>query len=993
MKQKHSRARKPQTADHPPETARPAHQSRRSQPEDSVDPVPDTPSPGFAIRWEGAFFAWHSLAHVNRELCLALLDTGRVELSILPIEPDAFQPAEYARMPLLAERAFAPLARPAVAHVRHFFPPRFPSPREGHLVLIQPWEFGYLPERWIEPIQRHVSEVWCYSHYVRDVYLASGIPEEKLQVVPLGVDTSVFTPSAPPYIFTTEPGASRLLQERRKRFTFLFAGGTIHRKGIDLLLDAYLRAFSAYDDVCLVVKDTGAQTVYQGMNQRDRILALAEDTSRPQIIYLDADLSLHQMAGVYTACDCLVAPYRGEGFCLPALEAMACGLPVIVTEGGATDDFVDETVGWRVLAKRRALPGGKIGDWPCAGLPWMFEMAVEDLAWQLRAVYANREEAARRGSAGALRAREGWTWEQAAQKAVARLEDLATRSPIPIQRKKPEALTQRPAISPQAEEILIANPGAQSAQAVSTTTWNPTQARHRSAKEATEKSLPASSRISLTMIVRDEERVLADCLASVKEWVDEMIVVDTGSTDRTVAIAESFGATVPRFAWCDSFAAARNEALRHASGDWIFWIDADDTVPPETGEAVRRAAQEAPDEVVGFVIPVQFVEDGSTAAGTRVDHIKLFRNLPGLTWEGRIHEQILASLRKTGRQIGRLDAVVLHSGYDTSPEGQAKKRSRDERLLQLDLQDRPNHPFVLFNLGMNEHYRGSHTEAVKWLRRSLEVSPPTDSHVRKVYALMAASLRMLGEGEQSLAVIQEGLRLFPEDPELNFFAGQALSVIGRFDEAKAHYLRAAWVNISDHFSSVDMGILGFKSWHNVGGVCMAMGDYEEAKRWWMKALDAEPGFLMSAFALFDAALSQSDYPTARDMVTRIYTAEGPSENWASMSVKLEMTYSGPEQAGKLLERAVVEAPEAIGPRLVLVRRLLQCEQEQEAMPHLLHLNEAGVAEAAYFLGVAAIRRNELQAALAWMERALAINPGHLETQQQIGNLKRALGSS
>jgi GT2 family glycosyltransferase len=84
------------------------------------------------------------------------------------------------------------------------------------------------------------------------------------------------------------------------------------------------------------------------------------------------------------------------------------------------------------------------------------------------------------------------------------------------------------------------------------------------------------TRVSLTMIVKNEERHLPDCLASVNDLVDEMIVVDTGSTDRTKAVAASYGAKVSDFPWVDDFAAARNEALRHATGDWVFWMDADD---------------------------------------------------------------------------------------------------------------------------------------------------------------------------------------------------------------------------------------------------------------------------------------------------------------------------------------------------------------------------------------------------------------------------------
>jgi hypothetical protein len=143
------------------------------------------------VRWEGAFFNHHSLAHVNRELCLALLATGRVELSLIPSEPPEFDPAADPRLAPLSERIHAPLSGPAQVHVRHAWPPRLDPPPEGALVLIQPWEFGSLPVAWVEPIRRHVAEVWCYSGYVRDLYLAAGLPAERLHVVPLGINPDV----------------------------------------------------------------------------------------------------------------------------------------------------------------------------------------------------------------------------------------------------------------------------------------------------------------------------------------------------------------------------------------------------------------------------------------------------------------------------------------------------------------------------------------------------------------------------------------------------------------------------------------------------------------------------------------------------------------------------------------------------------------------------------------------------------------------------------
>ena len=135
-------------------------------------------------------------------------------------------------------------------------------------------------------------------------------------------------------------------------------------------------------------------------------------------------------------------------------------------------------------------------------------------------------------------------------------------------------------------------------------------ARHPDIRARRIAELARRADISLCMIVKDEERVLADCLQSARPFFREMIVVDTGSTDRTKQIAREHGAQVYDFPWTDSFSEARNESLKYAAGKWLFWLDADDTLPFAAGEAILHAALNAPAHIAGFVVPVQFVDEG-----------------------------------------------------------------------------------------------------------------------------------------------------------------------------------------------------------------------------------------------------------------------------------------------------------------------------------------------------------------------------------------------
>jgi glycosyltransferase involved in cell wall biosynthesis len=782
------------------------------------------------VRWEGAFFRQHSLGHVNRELCAALMDRG-AELSILPTEPPDTSPGGDLRLQKLAEASFAPLSGPAHVHVRHSFPPLFAQPDEGHFVLMQPWEYGYIPKEWVAKIGTMVSEVWCNSRYVMDVYKNSGVPEEKLACTPLGVDTSILNPNALPYIFTDEAGAARMYGRQRKDpFVFLYVGGTIERKGFDILLDAYLKAFSAYDDVVLVIKATGTKSVYSDSDHSERLTALAADASRPRIVYLDNDLTAREMAGIYTAADCLVAPYRGEGFCLPVLEAMACGVPSIVTSGGSTDDFVDDETGWRVPAKRKPFGDGRVGEWECAGPTWMFEVSGDDLAKSMREVARDEEECKRRGAAGARRVEENWTWRHSAAIVHERITALKER-PVnkPLQAAKPAVTA--PNVSLAGEKKQKNKRGA-----------------------AIGKRKPT---ISLCMIVKNEERVLGDCLTSIKPWVDEIIVIDTGSTDRTVEIAKGHGAKVHHFPWTKSFSAARNESLKYATGDWILWMDADDTIPPECGAGLRDATLLAEEKVCGLMMQVRIPPAPGEVGQTVVDHVKLFRNGMGLKFEGRIHEQILEPIYKAGGEIRRTDMYVVHSGYDYSIEGQKQKRARDLSLLELDLSERPDHPFVLFNIGMTAFHMKDFAKAVTALEKCLSLSKPGESTVRKVYAMLAGSALETGDLIGARRWIEQGLSLFPRDPELLFRGGIVYKEIGSLAKAEECYLKLLKEPETGHIDSIDTTMTGFKAHHNLALVYRDMGELTGAARHFEEAIKKAPYFEPSMIGLKEVAIAIS----------------------------------------------------------------------------------------------------------------------------------------
>jgi GT2 family glycosyltransferase/tetratricopeptide (TPR) repeat protein len=360
-----------------------------------------------------------------------------------------------------------------------------------------------------------------------------------------------------------------------------------------------------------------------------------------------------------------------------------------------------------------------------------------------------------------------------------------------------------------------------------------------------EKWTPARSRplrLSLCMIVRDNERTLAAALASARPWVDELIVVDTGSMDATPDIAREHGATVTTFAWCDDFAAARNASLRHATGDWIFWMDSDDTLPEASGRALRAAlAVERPPHVLGLVMQVHC--PGTTHDDvTVVDHVKVFRNRADVRFEGRIHEQVLPSIRRAGGDVDWIDAHVVHSGADRSKEGRTAKLARDLRLLELEAADRPGHPFVSFNRGMTWIHAGDYAKAVDALCECVRVSSHSESHLRKAYALLVDALEGLHNDEEAQRRCWEGLGRYPGDAELLFKAGAMAMRCQHWGEAATAFEAILSLPPTRYFSSVDAGILGPKARVNLATSYEALGRPADAERMWREALALDPRY-------------------------------------------------------------------------------------------------------------------------------------------------------
>ncbi|MBN2714766.1 MAG: glycosyltransferase family 4 protein [Deltaproteobacteria bacterium] len=203
-------------------------------------------------------------------------------------------------------------------------------------VGILTYESTVVPPLWIEEANKHLDLLLVSSTFCRDIFVQCGMDDEKIDILHYGYNPEIYTPTGP---------AMDLSRETDRNFKFLAVASPHKRKGLETLLQAYRNAFTADDDVVLIVKinyipkKRGKPFEYRDIH--GMFDTFKKDRSAPQVILMDTFFSEHDIAALYRSADCLVSATRGEGFGMVYLEALACGLPVMVTGWSGHMDFLN----------------------------------------------------------------------------------------------------------------------------------------------------------------------------------------------------------------------------------------------------------------------------------------------------------------------------------------------------------------------------------------------------------------------------------------------------------------------------------------------------------------------------------------------------------------------------------------------------------------------------------------------------------------------------
>ncbi len=314
--------------------------------------------------------------------------------------------------------------------------------------------------------------------------------------------------------------------------------------------------------------------------------------------------------------------------------------------------------------------------------------------------------------------------------------------------------------------------------------------------------------ISLCMIVKNEEAALPGCLNSVKDVVDEMVVLDTGSTDRTREVAKEFGARVYDFEWSNDFAVARNESLKYVHGDWILVLDADEALVPEVVPQLKQAIQQR------RYLLINLVRQEVAAAQSPYSLIsRLFRNHPDIRFSRPYHALVDDSVslilsQEPQWRVGYLPEVAIrHTGYQKSAIAQRDKFSKAQAAMEGFLTRHPTDPYVCSKLG------GLYIQTGRF----------------------ALGVELLERGLTSKSLNSEILY------DLHYHLGIAYTHLQNSVQAIAHYEAAIQQPVH---SMIKVG-----SYNNLGSLLKATGDLAGAKTAYRLALQIDPGFAVGHYNL------------------------------------------------------------------------------------------------------------------------------------------------
>ncbi|MSO23955.1 MAG: tetratricopeptide repeat protein [Acidobacteria bacterium] len=348
-------------------------------------------------------------------------------------------------------------------------------------------------------------------------------------------------------------------------------------------------------------------------------------------------------------------------------------------------------------------------------------------------------------------------------------------------------------------------------------------------------------RLSLCMIVKNEQRWLEDCLNSVKELVDEMMIVDTGSRDNTVEIAEGFGAKVFHHPWNGDFSEARNHSLGYATGDWILVLDADEKLAQRDARLIRHLM--ASTKVDGLLLaqrsylwnarvvssihnPQDYDEGSEFTHCLEVWVLRLFRNQPEIRFRGRVHELVEHVFLEKHLPFEKASPVIHHFGKVGDTEALERKRTLYLELGRQKALEEPNQAPPHYEMGVQLIETERFAESIPYLERAYALDP---IHYGISLLLLAKAHHAIGQMEKAGKVYQQCLKLNRDDPRVLFEVANFNRDIGQLKTARKLFM--------DVLKQDPKHVLAT---YNLGGVYLKLGEEQTSFELFKKAARLNP---------------------------------------------------------------------------------------------------------------------------------------------------------
>lgn len=352
-----------------------------------------------------------------------------------------------------------------------------------------------------------------------------------------------------------------------------------------------------------------------------------------------------------------------------------------------------------------------------------------------------------------------------------------------------------------------------------------------------------SRTISLCMIVKNEEKVLARCLDSVKDKVDEIIIVDTGSTDLTLDIARKYTHNIFYFEWIDDFSAARNESLKHASSEYILVLDADEYLAVEADLQADLATDS------DFYL-LHIINEVSLGRSFSHSAVRLFKNDGRMHYENRLHEHL--NITENPHLFKGTDGqtVIYHSGYTDETMIEKDKMNRNLPLMQREVEEHPT-AYNLFNMGKTYLGVDQHDKAIVYFKKAYPISRDK-VFLPELLTKFAFSLGELNRPEEGLAILKDAVFLFPQETEMRFVQGKLYAKAGYVRDAIECFQKC--LELGDQGTTVTEGSGGYMALFQLAELYENEGRIKESYEKIVKVLEMKRSFVPGLKKYFDITL-------------------------------------------------------------------------------------------------------------------------------------------